>query len=75
MPRPGYKSVYFPDEELWKKIVDEAEKRKVSVYEVLKDDFECYMREKEGSKVSLEEIVKELQELKRRVEELERKVK
>nr|WP_011225138.1 hypothetical protein [Sulfolobus islandicus]CAG38173.1 hypothetical protein [Sulfolobus islandicus] len=75
MPRPGYKSVYFPDEELWKKIVDEAEKRKVSVYEVLKDAFECYMREKEGSKVSLEEIVKELQELRRRVEELERKVK
>ncbi|ADX85555.1 hypothetical protein [Saccharolobus islandicus] len=75
MPRPGYKSVYFPDEELWKKIVDEAEKRKVSVYEVLKDAFECYMKEKEGSKVSLEEIVKELQELKRRVEELEKKVK
>ncbi|QXJ27838.1 Transcriptional regulator, RHH [Saccharolobus shibatae B12] len=75
MSRPGYKSVYFPDEELWKKIVDEVEKRKVSVYEVLKDYFECYMREKEGSKVSLEEIVKELQELKRRVEELERKVK
>jgi hypothetical protein len=75
MPRPGYKSVYFPDEELWKKIVDEAEKRKVSVYEVLKDAFECYMKEKEGNKISLEVIVKELQDLKRRVEELERKVK
>jgi hypothetical protein len=75
MPRPGYKSVYFPDEELWKKIVDEAEKRKVSVYEVLKDAFECYMKEKEGNGTSLEEIVKELQELKRRVEELEKKVK
>ena len=46
MPRPGYKSVYFPNEELWKKIVDEAEKRKVSVYEVLKDAFECYMRKR-----------------------------
>nr|WP_012386973.1 hypothetical protein [Sulfolobus islandicus]ABE99647.1 hypothetical protein [Sulfolobus islandicus]ABE99690.1 hypothetical protein [Sulfolobus islandicus] len=67
--------VYFPDEELWKKIVDEAEKRKVSVYEVLKDAFECYMKEKDGSKVSLEEVIKELQELRRRVEELERKVK
>jgi len=75
MPRPGYKSVYFPDEELWKRIVDEAEKRKVSVYEVLKDAFECYIKEKEGNRTSLEEIVKELQELKRRVEELERKVK
>ncbi|AAK41058.1 hypothetical protein SULI_09285 [Saccharolobus solfataricus] len=75
MPRPGYKSVYFPDEELWKKIVDEAEKRKVSVYEVLKDAFNCYIREKEGNKVSMEEIVKELQELKKRVEELEKKVK
>ena len=75
MPRPGYKSVYFPDEELWKKIVDEAEKRKVSVYEVLKDAFECYMKEKEVNRTSLEEIVKELQELKRRVEELEKKVK
>ncbi|AAK41994.1 hypothetical protein SULI_13290 [Saccharolobus solfataricus] len=75
MPRPGYKSVYFPDEELWKKIVDEAEKRKVSVYEVLKDAFECYMKEKEGNKISLEEVNKELQELKKRVEELEKKVK
>ncbi|BFI75379.1 hypothetical protein [Sulfurisphaera ohwakuensis] len=75
MPRPGYKSVYFPDEELWKKIVDEAEKRKVSVYEVLKDAFECYMKEKEGNKMSLEEVVKEVQQLKRRVEELEKKVK
>jgi len=75
MPRPGYKSVYFPDEELWKKIVDEAEKRKVSVYEVLKDAFECYMKEKEGNRMSLEEIIKEVQELKRRVEELEKKVK
>ncbi|BBG24104.1 hypothetical protein [Sulfuracidifex tepidarius] len=75
MPRPGYKSVYFPDDELWKKIVDEAEKRKVSVYEVLKEAFECYMKEKEGNKMSSEEIVKELQELKRRVEELEKKVK
>ncbi|BAK54211.1 hypothetical protein [Sulfurisphaera tokodaii] len=75
MPRPGYKSVYFPDDELWKKIVDEAEKRKVSVYEVLKDAFECYMKEKEGNKISIEEVVKELQELKRRVEELEKKVK
>ncbi|BFI76246.1 hypothetical protein [Sulfurisphaera ohwakuensis] len=75
MPRPGYKSVYFPDDELWKKIVDEAEKRKVSVYEVLKDAFECYMKEKEGNKMSLEEVVKEVQELKRRVEELEKKVK
>jgi len=75
MPRPGYKSVYFPDDELWKKIVDEAEKRKVSVYEVLKDAFECYMKEKEGNKISREEVVKELQELKRRVEELEKKVK
>ncbi|ABP94308.1 MULTISPECIES: hypothetical protein [Sulfolobaceae] len=75
MPRPGYKSVYFPDDELWKKIVDEAEKRKVSVYEVLKDAFECYMKEKEGNKMSLEEVVKELQQLKKRVEELEKKVK
>ncbi|BDC17415.1 hypothetical protein [Acidianus sp. HS-5] len=75
MPRPGYKSVYFPDEELWKKIVDEAEKRKVSVYEVLKDAFECYMKKKEGNKMSIEEVAKELQELKRRVEELEKKVK
>ena len=75
MPRPGYKSVYFPDEELWKKIVDEAERRKVSVYEVLRDAFECYMKEKEGDKVSLEEVIKEVQELKRRVEELEKKVK
>jgi hypothetical protein len=75
MPRPGYKSVYFPDEELWKRIVDEAMKRKVSVYEVLKDAFECYVKEKEGSNVSLEAIVKELQDLKRRVEELERRLK
>jgi hypothetical protein len=75
MPRPGYKSVYFPDEELWKKIVDEAEKRKVSVYEVLRDAFECYMKEKEGSGASLEEVVREIQELKRRVEELEKRVK
>jgi len=75
MPRPGYKSVYFPDEELWKKIVDEAMKRKVSVYEVLKDAFECYVKEKEGSNASLEAIVKELQDLKRRVEELERRLK
>ncbi|MBB5253977.1 hypothetical protein [Sulfurisphaera ohwakuensis] len=75
MPRPGYKSIYFPDDELWKKIVDEAEKRKVSVYEVLKDAFECYMKEKEGNKMSLEEVIKEVQELKRRVEELEKKVK
>lgn len=75
MPRPGYKSVYFPDEELWRRIVEEAERRKVSVYEVLKDAFECYMKEKEGSNVSLEAIVKELQDLKRRVEELEKKVK
>ncbi|PVU69324.1 hypothetical protein DDW04_00870 [Sulfolobales archaeon SCGC AB-777_K09] len=75
MPRPGYKSVYFPDEELWRRIVEEAERRKVSVYEVLKDAFECYMKEKEGSNVSLEAIVKELQDLKRRVEELERRLK
>jgi len=75
MPRPGYKSVYFPDEELWKRIVEEAERRKVSVYEVLKDAFECYVKEKEGSNVSLEAIVKELQDLKRRVEELERRLK
>ena len=75
MPRPGYRSVYFPDDELWKKIVSEAESRKVSVYEVLKDAFECYMREKEGSKASLEELRREVQELKRRVEELEKKVK
>jgi len=75
MPRPGYKSVYFPDEELWKRIVEEAGKRKVSVYEVLKDAFECYVKEKEGSNVSLEAIVKELQDLKRRVEELERRLK
>jgi hypothetical protein len=75
MPRPGYKSVYFPDEELWRRIVDEAMKRKVSVYEVLKDAFECYVKEKEGSNVSLEAIVKELQDLKRRVEELERRLK
>lgn len=75
MPRPGYKSVYFPDEELWRRIVEEAERRKVSVYEVLKDAFECYVKEKEGSNVSLEVIVKELQDLKRRVEELEKKVK
>ncbi|MDT7906364.1 MAG: hypothetical protein RQ863_07180 [Sulfolobales archaeon] len=75
MPRPGYKSVYFPDEELWRRIVEEAERRKVSVYEVLKDAFECYVKEKEGSNVSLEAIVKELQDLKRRVEELEKKVK
>jgi len=75
MPRPGYKSVYFPDEELWKKIIEEANRRKVSVYEVLKDAFECYMKEKEGSNVSLEAIVKELQDLKRRVEELERRLK
>jgi predicted nuclease with TOPRIM domain len=75
MPRPGYKSVYFPDEELWKKIVEEAERRKVSVYEVLKDAFECYMKEKERSNVSFEAIVRELQDLKRRVEELEKKVK
>jgi hypothetical protein len=33
------------------------------------------MKEKEGNRTSLEEIVKELQELKRRVEELEKKVK
>jgi len=51
------------------------EKRKVSVYEVLKDAFECYMKEKEGNRTSLEEIIKEVQELKRRVEELEKKVK
>ena len=63
------------NEELWKKIVSEAEARKVSVYEALKDAFECYMKEKEGSKVSLEEVVKEVQELKGRVEELEKKVK
>jgi hypothetical protein len=75
MPRPGYKSVYFPDEELWRRIVEEAEMRKVSVYEVLKDAFECYVKEKEGSNVSLEAIVKELQDLKRRVEELERRLK
>jgi hypothetical protein len=75
MPRPGYKSVYFPDEELWRRIVEEAERRKVSVYEVLKDAFECYVKEKEGSNVSLEAIVKELQDLKRRVEELERRLK
>jgi len=75
MPRPGYKSVYFPDEELWKKIVEEAERRKVSVYEVLRDAFECYVKEKERSNVSLEAIVKELQDLKRRVEELERRLK
>jgi hypothetical protein len=75
MPRSGYKSVYFPDEELWRRIVEEAERRKVSVYEVLKDAFECYVKEKEGSNVSLEAIVKELQDLKRRVEELEKKVK
>jgi hypothetical protein len=75
MPRPGYKSVYFLDEELWRRIVEEAERRKVSVYEVLKDAFECYVKEKEGSNVSLEAIVKELQDLKRRVEELERRLK
>ena len=75
MPRPGYKSVYFPDEELWRRIVEEAERRKVSVYEVLKDAFECYVKEKEGSNVSLEAIVKELQDLKMRVEELERRLK
>jgi hypothetical protein len=75
MPRPGYKSVYFPDEELWRRIVEEAERRKVSVYEVLKDAFECYVKEKEGINVSLEVIVKELQDLKRRIEELEKKVK
>jgi phage-related minor tail protein len=75
MPRPGYKSVYFPDEELWRRIVEEAERRKVSVYEVLKDAFECYVKEKEGINVSLEAIVKELQDLKRRVEELERRLK
>jgi hypothetical protein len=34
--------------------VEEAERRKVSVYEVLKDAFECYEKEKEGSNVSLE---------------------
>lgn len=67
--------MYFPDEELWRRIVEEAERRKVSVYEVLKDAFECYMKEKEGSNVSLEAIVKELQDLKRRVEELERRLK
>jgi len=75
MPRPGYKSVYFPDEELWRRIVEEAERRKVSVYEVLRDAFECYVKEKERSNVSLEAIVKELQDLKRRVEELERRLK
>jgi len=56
-------------------VEEEAERRKVSVYEVLKDAFECYVKEKEGSNVSLEAIVKELQDLKRRVEELEKKVK
>jgi hypothetical protein len=56
-------------------VVEEAERRKVSVYEVLKDAFECYVKEKEGSNVSLEAIVKELQDLKRRVKELEKKVK
>ena len=75
MPRQGYKSVYFPDEELWERIVSEAESRKVSVYEVLKEAFECYMREKEASKAGLEELRREVQELKRRVEELEKKVK
>jgi hypothetical protein len=64
-----------PDEELWRRIVDEAMKRKVSVYDVLKDAFECYVKEKEGSNVSLEAIEKELQDLKRRVEELEKKVR
>ena len=54
---------------------EEAERRKVSVYEVLKDAFECYVKEKEGSNVSLEAIEKELQDLKRRVEELERRLK
>ena len=33
------------------------------------------MKEKEGNRTSLEEIIKEVQELKRRVEELEKKVK
>ena len=56
-------------------MVEEAERRKVSVYEVLKDAFECYVKEKEGVNVSLEAIVKELQDLKRRVEGLEKKVK
>lgn len=64
-----------PYEELWKRKVDETMKRKVSVYEMLKDAFECYVKEKEGSNVSLEAIVKELQDLKRRVEELEKKVR
>jgi hypothetical protein len=56
-------------------VEEEAERRKVSVYEVLKDAFEYYVKEKEGSNVSLEVIVKELQDLRRRVEELEKKVK
>jgi hypothetical protein len=56
-------------------VEEEAERRKVSVYEVLKDAFEYYVKEKERSNVSLEVIVKELQDLRRRVEELEKKVK
>ncbi len=58
MPRPGYKSVYFPDEELWKKIVDEAEKRKVSVYEVL--SFATFELQDDG-------IVAEISQVKDRV--------
>ncbi|QIW23871.1 transcriptional regulator [Sulfolobus sp. S-194] len=50
-----YKTIYFPDEELWERMLKEAEDRKISIYQLLKEAFEHYMK----SKSSANERVKE----------------
>ena len=42
----SYKYIYFPYEELWEKVVKEAEKRKIEVHEMLKEIIEWYFSEK-----------------------------
>ncbi|MBB5255093.1 MarR family winged helix-turn-helix transcriptional regulator [Sulfurisphaera ohwakuensis] len=38
----AYKCVYFPYEELWEKVVKEAEKRKIEVHDMLKEIIDWY---------------------------------
>lgn len=38
----GYKYIYFPYDDLWEKLVSEAERRNVGIHELLKDIIEWY---------------------------------
>jgi DNA-binding PadR family transcriptional regulator len=38
----AYKYIYFPYDELWEKVVKEAEKRKIKVHEMLKEIIDWY---------------------------------